>query len=118
MYGENVWGRALADYIERRRRGWYAVLDIPKDVRAKLGGKARWVQSLKTENKQQAKRTARPVIAYWKQRIHQARGGGDDLVTEALVWRDLIEKETDPDQRELMRDFVVEKADKIWQKVT
>ena len=38
----------MPDYLIKQRQGWYAVLEIPKDVRAALG-KNRIKQTLKTD---------------------------------------------------------------------
>lgn len=106
----------MPNYIEKRRRLWYAVLDIPKDVRPKLAHKRRFVQSLKTESQKQALRLAAPVIARWKQQIATARGEGDDLVIEARVLRDLLRKEKDPEQREVLENYIDDRTDSLWQK--
>ncbi|TPW26358.1 tyrosine-type recombinase/integrase [Pararhizobium mangrovi] len=101
----------MPNYIEKRARRWYAALDIPKDVH----GKRRFFQSLQTENESKALRLAAPLVAHWKQEIDHWRGD-DETVIEARVWRKLIHEERDPAQRELLRDAVVDRVDKIWQR--
>ena len=70
-------------HIERRRNLWYATLTIPEDARPKLG-KFKFIQSLHTPDKAQAKLLAAPVIAKWKAIIRRERGDGDAVVNEAL----------------------------------
>lgn len=70
-------------YLEKRGRRWYAKLDVPKDVRGKLGEpweargqkRKRFFQSLKTESQTEAERLCPLVIAEWKSVIDAARNG-------------------------------------------
>ena len=78
------------NYLQKRRRRWYAVLNVPQDVRAHFG-KPKFVQSLKTENEATARGLVGPVVAHWKQLIQVQRGIGG-LPAEALVWRDMLSK--------------------------
>ncbi|WP_156477405.1 tyrosine-type recombinase/integrase [Falsihalocynthiibacter arcticus] len=84
----------MAKYLQKRRRRWYAVLEIPKDVRQKFGGSPRFVQSLETESLSVAETRVLRVVADWKDLISAARGDGgfveSDYVAKALVWRDGI----------------------------
>lgn len=48
----------MAKHLEERNGLWFAVLTIPKDCRAKLNNKIRFVQSLKTHSKKQAETLA------------------------------------------------------------
>jgi integrase len=108
-------GGILANYLVQKRRRWYAQLDIPMDVRARLGGKRRFTKSLCTESRSQAMRLVAPVVAGWKQRIAEARGGGDDLVVEAQVWGQIRRQERDPEQQALILDHIHDKVDRLWQ---
>ena len=105
----------MPNYIEKRRQRFYAVLDIPQDVRSKLGGKSRWLKSLQTGDRQQALRIAPFVIARWKGRIEEARGT-DDVIVEARLWRDLLAAEADQEQRELIKFEVFDRAEDLWRK--
>jgi hypothetical protein len=64
----------MPDYIERRRRRWYARLRLPKDVQDHFGGKLRLIQSLGTEDRTIAERRVHAVIGRWKDQIAHARG--------------------------------------------
>ncbi|MFB3134459.1 MAG: DUF6538 domain-containing protein, partial [Rhodospirillales bacterium] len=91
----------MPSYIERRRRLWYAKLNIPEDVRDVLG-KMRFVQSLKTDSMSTAARHAVPLIARWKMQIDQARankaGNRDPLEDEARSWREALLDTKDDDE--------------------
>lgn len=61
-------------YLMQRRRGWYAVLEIPKDLRAHFG-KARFKESLKTDSLTVAERRVLLFISQWQRQIDRARQG-------------------------------------------
>lgn len=78
-------------YIEKRRRKWYAVLDIPKDLRGKIPDKEnskRLVQSTEEESETVALRVAMPIIAGWKKMLEDLRAGRVDLTQ--LKWKQQI----------------------------
>ena len=60
--------------LQQRRRLWYAVHDIPADVRPLFGDKLKFVQSLKTPDKNIAKAKAAALEAEWRTKIDIARG--------------------------------------------
>ena len=66
-------------YIQRIRRKWYAVLDVPKDVRATIGI-SRYKQTLKTDSQSVAELRVRPIVTEWMKQIALARGA--DIGTE------------------------------------
>jgi len=73
-------------YLQKRRRRWYAVLDIPKNLHS-VFGKARFKQSLETESLSVAERKVLTVIAEWKKQIETARGnelGTDDEIMRSI----------------------------------
>lgn len=77
-------------YIEKRRRLFYAVLDVPVVVRDLLGGKRRFVQSLKTDDIHLAELRKRPLIAEWRRQIDEARRAlSDPLMAQAVELRNL-----------------------------
>jgi hypothetical protein len=85
-------------YLQKRRRGWYAVLEVPRDVRVHFDGKVRLVQSLKTDSQREAEIAVLPLVAQWKLDIEAVRTGGSKLpqlsVARALEWRnDYLENE-------------------------
>ena len=81
--GKRVWRATIPKYIQKRRRQWYAVLEIPKALRQHFG-KPRFVKSLRTDSQRVAEQRVLPVILEWKRQITIARGqnvDGDDLLT-------------------------------------
>ena len=99
----------MPNYIERRRRKYYAKLTVPEDVRDVIG-KLRFVQSLKTDSLAEAERRAAPLIAKWRSRIDRARaekaGEADEWETEAASWRDALLVAKDDDERSLILDLL------------
>lgn len=78
-------------YLQKRRRGWYAILEVPRGVRAHFDGKARLLQSLKTDSQREAEIRVLPLIAQWKLDFEAVRLGDSRLpelsVARALEWR-------------------------------
>lgn len=66
---------ALPKYLQKRRRVWYAVLEIPKSLRPSFNGKPRLVQSLQTESQTEAERLVLGVVATWKAIFEAKRNG-------------------------------------------
>ena len=60
--------KRLYSYLEKRRRRWYAVMEIPKKLRPRFG-KVRFVQSLGTESRTEAERKVHAVIGAWKEQL-------------------------------------------------
>lgn len=82
----------MSRYLQRRRRQWYAVLEIPKALRQHFN-RSRFVLSLKTDSLSLAEQKVLPVIAEWKRKIAIAKGidvgSGDELLaTLARVRQD------------------------------
>jgi integrase len=77
----------MATYLERRRRLWYAVLDVPTAQR-KVIGKKRFFQSLGTDSLSVAKIKVLPVIHGWKMLIEEAKSGK----TGSAQWKNWIEE--------------------------
>jgi integrase len=106
----------LAKYLERRRRRWYALLDIPQDVRKHFDDKPRFVKSLQTESLTRAEKLCPIVIAGWKSEIEAARSGSpvllEDMQALALEWRSDFESAIG-DTKELYREIINEKADEL-----
>lgn len=111
----------MPKYLQQRRRRWYAVLDIPKDVRPTFGGHPRFVQSLETESLSEAEIRVLRVVAGWKEQIAIARRGSDehkpDKISTALSWRqELWKVGMDEDARFVAESIVDEQLQKIGQK--
>ncbi|MBF9019872.1 tyrosine-type recombinase/integrase [Rhodobacterales bacterium HKCCA1058] len=62
----------MPKFLMQQRSGWYAVLEIPKELRGHFG-KTRFKQSLKTDSLSQAKVRLWPIVAEWKVAIALAR---------------------------------------------
>ena len=67
-------------YLEKRRRQWYAILEIPKALRPTFG-KARFKQTLQTESLTLAETKVLPLVHQWKRLIEAARSNDGSLVT-------------------------------------
>ena len=77
----------MPKYLQKRRRQWYAILEIPKILRQQLG-RPRFVQSLETESLSVAEKKVLPVIVGWRRQIDLARGadiGTDDELLAAVM---------------------------------
>lgn len=106
-------------YIEKRRRLYYAVLDVPMSVRDLLGGKRRYVQSLKTDDIHLAELRKRPLIAEWRRQIDEARRAlSDPLMAQAVELRNLpdtsFHRQRDGEDADAAADFAAElRSDEI-----
>ena len=65
-------GVAMPKYITKIRRKWYAVLDVPKDLRA-IFGVSRLKQTLNTDSQALAELRVLPIIDKWKHELALAR---------------------------------------------
>jgi integrase len=63
----------MPKYLQKRRRRWYAVMEVPKPLRAKIG-KPRYFQSLNTESLSVAEARVLPIVVNWKKEIALANG--------------------------------------------
>lgn len=104
-------------YLEKRRRRWYAVLDIPKAQRPAFGGKARFVQSLGTDSLAEADRKVGLVVSGWKAELHAARTGTPRANTElrelANDWRDSLSYAKTAEERDAIESVLIDKAEKV-----
>jgi len=77
----------MPKYLQKRRRQWYAILEIPKTLRQQFG-RPRFVQSLETESLSVAEKKVLPVIVGWRRQIDLARGadiGTDDELLATVM---------------------------------
>ena len=77
----------MPKYLQKRRRQWYAILEIPKTLRQQFG-RPRFVQSLETESLSVAEKKVLPVIVGWRRQIDIAKGvdvGTDDELIAAVM---------------------------------
>ena len=71
----------MPKHIIRRRRRWYAYLDVPKRHQKRLK-QTRFIESLKTESKTEAERLALPLISIWKAKIAECDKKVDTTIVE------------------------------------
>jgi integrase len=82
--------------IELRHRTYFAYLDVPKDVRVKLGRRV-FRKTLGTDSRSVAKRRAANWIEKWKAEIEQARGS--PTADDVQYWRDASNRATTDEER-------------------
>ena len=87
----------MPTYLQKRRRRWYAILEIPKALRPRFG-KPRFVQSLETDSRTVAERRVSPVVTAWKHQIAQARG--EPVDDDAAYWRRKLRNARDEEHRQ------------------
>jgi integrase len=97
-------------YLEKRRRKWYAVHDIPPSVREALGGRKRFIKSLQTQDHATAKRRALGWYRQWLKEIEHAQGSPSDPLDDALYWRSFLEK-AEGDEREILEEQLINRID-------
>lgn len=90
-------------YLQKRRRRWYAVLEVPAALRPIIQ-KPRFVQSLETDSPALAQRRVGPIIAAWQSKIAEARQHPDGYTMsaqeEAAYFRRALRKAKTDTKRE------------------
>ncbi len=91
-------------YLEKRRRRWYAVLEIPKSKREHFKDKARFVKSLGTEDLRVARSEVWRVVDAWKRMLEPEYEWGNDVYGDPrydpTLWaRDLKEAKASGDEK-------------------
>ena len=89
---------AMPSYLQKRRRRWYAVLEIPKALRPHFANKPRFIQSLEIDSRTVAERRVLPVVAAWKKRIAAARN--EPIDDDAAYWRRTLRNAKTEEQRQ------------------
>lgn len=103
-------------YLERRRRRWYALHDIPADVQKALGRK-RFVKSLETEDKRAAERRGVMLGIQWTSEIEKARTQSTGHVERDMeFWRRAIKDAPDEEQKELLTSALDDELDERVQR--
>ena len=98
-----------AMYLQLRRRLWYALHEIPLDVRSILG-KPRFVRSLDTDNRKTAERRAVILEQRWKREIEQARGAVvDPLEDDARYWQRVL-REAPEEEKPVIIEMIADEA--------
>ncbi|URK16946.1 tyrosine-type recombinase/integrase [Thalassospira sp. GO-4] len=96
-------------YVQKRRKLYYALHDLPADLH-EVFGKKRFTASLKTEDPKEARRRAAVLEQRWLHQIERARSqSGDAIERDALFWREQI-KEADEEQKSILEYLLVEEA--------
>lgn len=86
----------MPEYLIKQRKGWYAILEIPKALRSKLG-KTRFKETLQTDSLKVAEVRKHALVAVWKAEIEAARGSSSNLDRVVLVRKKMAErKKPDP----------------------
>lgn len=99
----------MPGYLQKRRRRWYGVLEIPKALRLRFG-KPRFVQSLETESRSVAERRVLPIVALWKKEI--ARAKSEPVEDDAAFWRRrLLGAKTDEKRASILQQIEFEAWD-------
>ncbi len=93
----------MPSYLQKRRRRWYAILEIPKPLRARLG-RPRYVQSLETESRTVAERRVLPVVTAWKNEIARARN--EPVDDDAAYWRRSLRNAMTEEQRQTVLEQI------------
>lgn len=97
-------------YLEKRRKRWYAIHEIPEDVREALGRGKQFFKGLETDEKPTAKRRAALLEVRWLAQIEAARKGSvDHIEKDALYWRKVLE-DTPEDQRDIVIGLIADEA--------
>jgi integrase len=91
-------------YIQKRREGWYVVVEIPKGLREHFH-KPRFVQTLKTRDRTIANVRKWPVVADIKRQIDIARRGLD-IVSQERSWIVQNLSSTEPEARAHNADII------------
>ncbi|MFD2111308.1 tyrosine-type recombinase/integrase [Thiorhodococcus fuscus] len=99
-------------YLEKRRRKWYALQEIPPNLREAMGGKKRLVVSLKTEDEQEAKRRAALCEVRWHRELAKAKNSNiDPLEQEREYWRQAFDACSSDFEREILSSILQDKLD-------
>ena len=99
-------------YLEKRRRQWYAVLDVPKDLRGAVG-QSRFRQSLRTDSLREAERLVGPVVSLWKHRLDAASADDPHDRALALFRHTLALSGGDKCYLDVVEDQIVDYANKL-----
>ena len=103
---------AVPKYLQKRRRQWYAVLDVPVSLRG-FFGKSRFKQSLRTDSLREAERLVGPVVALWQRQIDAVRAE-DPHDRNLAIFRQAYELcGSDWDAQEAVKDQIILYAEKL-----
>ncbi|MEC9267581.1 MAG: tyrosine-type recombinase/integrase [Pseudomonadota bacterium] len=97
----------MPSYLQKRRRRWYAVLEIPKALRRHFG-KSRFVKSLETESRSVAERRVHTIVAGWKRDIASARN--EPCENDAAYFARQLRHANTESQRLAIKERIEERA--------
>lgn len=98
-------------YLQKRRRRWYAVLEIPAALRQQFG-KPRFVRSLETDSLATAKRRVTRIVHEWQSDLERARHG-DAAEDDAAFFRRALRKARTEAERSDVLERIGDAADAI-----
>ncbi|MEE9301100.1 MAG: tyrosine-type recombinase/integrase [Alphaproteobacteria bacterium] len=93
----------MPTYLQKRRRRWYAVLEIPKPLRPRFG-RPRFVQSLETGSRTTAEHRVLPIVTAWKKDIARVRG--EPVEDDAAYWRRALRNAKTEEQRQTILEEI------------
>ncbi|MCZ6608798.1 MAG: hypothetical protein O7A66_02205, partial [Alphaproteobacteria bacterium] len=106
--------RLLPPFIQKRRKRFYAVLEIPKSLRQHYSGRqpgknlVRLVRSLETDSLTVAERRVGPVVSAWKSEFARLKNEGDD----AFFYRRRLQKaKTEAERQQVMSEIELAAGD-------
>ena len=94
----------MPSYLQKRRRRWYAVLEIPKALRHLFSNKPRFILSLETESRTVAERRVGPLVTAWKKEIAAARN--EPVDDDAAFFRRALRNAKTEEQRQSILDQI------------
>jgi integrase len=97
-------------HVELRYNTYYAVLQVPKDVRGVLG-KVKFYKSTETRDLVLAEKRAAALVLSWKQQIEAARFTVEDPILASAL--DLMRQGKESGKRLLVADLIDEEEDVI-----
>lgn len=101
-------------HLEKRRRLWYALLDIPAALRPKFGGKRRFLKSLGTSDLSVAERRVGAVVTGWRADLARARGSQGSADTgDADFFRRLLREAKSDAARAAILEQIGDAADAV-----
>ena len=102
----------MPDHIELRRRLYYAVLNVPKDLQDKFG--KRHVKSTGTSDRIKAKVTAAVLVGQWKLEFEEVKGTSNPALRKALEYRREFEKARTEEERDIYSGIISDEAESIY----
>jgi hypothetical protein len=93
----------MPSYLQKRRRRWYAIMEIPKALRDPIG-KPRFVKSLETDSRTVAERRVMPIVTAWKKEIATARN--EPVDDDAAFFRRALRNAKTEEQRQSILDQI------------